>query len=295
MTGALAEVNGYDGAPGRRRAAAARLARSARSAPTATAGAPAWRSPTTTGPAATSSSRGCATSGSTCASTRSATSSAPRGRRRDDRRAGDDRLAHRHGRAPAAATTATSACSPGSRSSRRSTPPASRTRRPLAVAFFTDEEGARFAPDMLGSLVYVGGLALEEALDIAGRRRRPARRRARPHRLRRRRAVPGAARRTPSSSCTSSRARCSRRGHHDRRGHGRAGHLVDRADHHRPVGPRRHDADAAAPRRRLLAAARSPCFVRDLADEMGGAPGGHRRALRAAPEPGQRRRRAGPS
>ena len=40
--------------------------------------------------------------------------------------------------------------------------------RPLAVAFFTDEEGARFAPDMLGSLVYVGGMALEEALDITG-------------------------------------------------------------------------------------------------------------------------------
>ncbi len=39
--------------------------------------------------------------------------------------------------------------------------------RPLAVAFFTDEEGARFAPDMLGSLVYVGGMSLEEALDIA--------------------------------------------------------------------------------------------------------------------------------
>jgi N-carbamoyl-L-amino-acid hydrolase len=39
------------------------------------------------------------------------------------------------------------------------------TTRPLAVAFFTDEEGARFAPDMLGSLVYAGGLALEEALD----------------------------------------------------------------------------------------------------------------------------------
>ena len=42
------------------------------------------------------------------------------------------------------------------------------TNRPLAVAFFTDEEGARFPPDMLGSLVYVGGLALEEALDIEG-------------------------------------------------------------------------------------------------------------------------------
>ena len=41
-----------------------------------------------------------------------------------------------------------------------------RTRRPLAVAFFTDEEGSRFAPDMLGSLVYAGGLALEDALGI---------------------------------------------------------------------------------------------------------------------------------
>jgi N-carbamoyl-L-amino-acid hydrolase len=38
------------------------------------------------------------------------------------------------------------------------------TRRPLVVAFFTDEEGARFAPDMLGSLTHVGGLALDEAL-----------------------------------------------------------------------------------------------------------------------------------
>ena len=40
------------------------------------------------------------------------------------------------------------------------------TRRPIQVAFFTDEEGARFAPDMLGSLVYVGGFAVEEALDV---------------------------------------------------------------------------------------------------------------------------------
>jgi len=38
--------------------------------------------------------------------------------------------------------------------------------RPLAVAFFTDEEGSRFAPDMLGSLVYAGGMALEDALQI---------------------------------------------------------------------------------------------------------------------------------
>jgi N-carbamoyl-L-amino-acid hydrolase len=40
-----------------------------------------------------------------------------------------------------------------------------RTRRPLTVAFFTDEEGSRFAPDMLGSLVYAGGMPLEDALE----------------------------------------------------------------------------------------------------------------------------------
>jgi N-carbamoyl-L-amino-acid hydrolase len=43
-----------------------------------------------------------------------------------------------------------------------------RPRRPLAVAFFTNEEGARFSPDMLGSLTYVGGLAIEEALQVTG-------------------------------------------------------------------------------------------------------------------------------
>ena len=40
------------------------------------------------------------------------------------------------------------------------------TRHPVSVAFFTDEEGARFQPDMLGSLVYVGAMALEDALDV---------------------------------------------------------------------------------------------------------------------------------
>lgn len=42
------------------------------------------------------------------------------------------------------------------------------TRRPLCVAAFTNEEGARFAPDMMGSLVYVGGMPLEEALETRG-------------------------------------------------------------------------------------------------------------------------------
>jgi len=40
--------------------------------------------------------------------------------------------------------------------------------RSLAVAFFTDEEGARFPPDMLGSLVYVAGMPVEEAHAIEG-------------------------------------------------------------------------------------------------------------------------------
>ena len=40
--------------------------------------------------------------------------------------------------------------------------------RPLAVAFFTNEEGSRFAPDMLGSLTYVGGLSVESALETLG-------------------------------------------------------------------------------------------------------------------------------
>lgn len=42
------------------------------------------------------------------------------------------------------------------------------TRRPIAVAFFTNEEGARFAPDMMGSLVFQGGLPLDEALRTQG-------------------------------------------------------------------------------------------------------------------------------
>ena len=36
------------------------------------------------------------------------------------------------------------------------------TRRPLEVAFFSNEEGARFPPDMMGSLMYVGALAHDE-------------------------------------------------------------------------------------------------------------------------------------
>lgn len=40
--------------------------------------------------------------------------------------------------------------------------------RPIVVGIFTNEEGVRYQPDMLGSLVYVGGLKLEKALDTIG-------------------------------------------------------------------------------------------------------------------------------
>ncbi|MGR9270708.1 allantoate amidohydrolase (plasmid) [Rhizobium leguminosarum] len=40
--------------------------------------------------------------------------------------------------------------------------------RPIAVAAFTNEEGVRYAPDMLGSLVYAGGLDVDTALATIG-------------------------------------------------------------------------------------------------------------------------------
>jgi len=42
------------------------------------------------------------------------------------------------------------------------------TERPFVVAAFTNEEGVRFQPDMMGSLVYVGGYPLQQALDTIG-------------------------------------------------------------------------------------------------------------------------------
>ena len=42
------------------------------------------------------------------------------------------------------------------------------THRPLAVGFFTNEEGARFAPDMMGSAVHQGFLPLQKALATRG-------------------------------------------------------------------------------------------------------------------------------
>ncbi len=41
------------------------------------------------------------------------------------------------------------------------------TQRGLVVAIFTNEEGVRFTPDMLGSLVYADGMALTQALALS--------------------------------------------------------------------------------------------------------------------------------
>ncbi|MEH7522849.1 Zn-dependent hydrolase [Bacillus sp. JJ1503] len=40
--------------------------------------------------------------------------------------------------------------------------------RPIAVAAFTNEEGVRYTPDMMGSLVFAGGLPVDEALATVG-------------------------------------------------------------------------------------------------------------------------------
>jgi len=40
--------------------------------------------------------------------------------------------------------------------------------RPLIVAAFTNEEGVRFQPDMMGSLFFTGGIPIDEALETKG-------------------------------------------------------------------------------------------------------------------------------
>ena len=43
-----------------------------------------------------------------------------------------------------------------------------KTQYPIAVSFFTNEEGVRFTPDMMGSAVHQGSLPLETALETVG-------------------------------------------------------------------------------------------------------------------------------
>ena len=132
------------------------------------------------------------------------------------------------------------------------------TKRPLAVAFFTNEEGARFQPDMFGSLVFTGAMPLERALATVSIDGGARRRGAQASRLCRRGAGRKAQR--PRLRRAARRAGPDARGGrlHHRRRRGGAGHLVDRVHVDRPVEPRRHDADADAPRRRFRRRRRSP-------------------------------------
>ena len=43
-----------------------------------------------------------------------------------------------------------------------------KTKRPIVVSVWTNEEGVRYSPDMMGSLVYAGGYSLKDALDSKG-------------------------------------------------------------------------------------------------------------------------------
>jgi len=43
-----------------------------------------------------------------------------------------------------------------------------KTSKPVGVGFFSNEEGARFAPDMMGSAVHQGVFAVEKMLDVVG-------------------------------------------------------------------------------------------------------------------------------
>ena len=43
-----------------------------------------------------------------------------------------------------------------------------RPQRSITIGAFTNEEGVRYQPDMMGSLVYAGGLSVDEALDTVG-------------------------------------------------------------------------------------------------------------------------------
>ena len=123
--------------------------------------------------------------------------------------------------------------------------------RPLAVAFFSNEEGARFPPDMMGSLVYVGGLGLEEALAVESADgavvgdeltrigyRGPA-------------PSPGLVPHAFVELHIEQGPVLEREG--TRIGGGRVGpgDLVDRGHHRGPVEPRRHHPDGPPSRRRL--------------------------------------------
>ena len=124
------------------------------------------------------------------------------------------------------------------------------TEAPIEVVFWTNEEGSRFVPVMMGSGVFAGAFTLEYALRREGRRRQDRAATNSPHRLHaatRRRA---STRSAPISRRTSSRARCWKT--HDKTigvVPGVHGPALVRLHGDRHGGARRAHADGAAPRR----------------------------------------------
>ena len=111
---------------------------------------------------------------------------------------------------PAASTTACSACSAALEVVRSLNDLGIRTRHPIVVTNWTNEEGARFAPAMLASGVFAGVHRPGLRLRAHRPRRQAVRRRAGADRLEGRRAGRRAQDARLSSSCTSSRGRSSR-------------------------------------------------------------------------------------
>ena len=143
------------------------------------------------------------------------------------------------------------------------------TRRPLALVAFTNEEGSRFAPYAMGSLVYVGGLGLDEAYAIRGIDGATV-----GEELRR---IGYAGEAKPGWLAPHAYVEL-----HIEQGpiledeglviaavEAITGLHVDGGDDHRPLRACRHDPDALR-RDAALAAAEVALFVRQLAQEMGG-------------------------
>ena len=167
------------------------------------------------------------------------------------------------------------------------------TRRPLVLVAFTNEEGVRFSPYAMGSLVFTGALSLDEAyairgIDGASRRRRIASASAMPARSRRARLAPHAYLEL-----------------HIEQGPvlekeglviGAVEGITGLSWSEVSIAGR---AATPAPRRCICAAMRPTwqaeivVAVRRLAREMGGAQRGTVGRIEVYPEPHQRRRRAG--
>ncbi len=125
------------------------------------------------------------------------------------------------------------------------------TEAPIEIVAWTNEEGSRFSPAMVGSGVFAGVFDLAYGAGAAGQcQRRRARRRTGAHRLCR----AGAGRRAPRSAAYFEAhieqgpilEAAGLPGRHRHRG---AGAALVRSDRHRPGGACRADPDAAAARR----------------------------------------------